>query len=139
MWQQADRNDMILQPLEEYGWTINTDGKLLYVWDSEENRRAVQERVESLLKGCKCKTGCTTTRCKCRKKNDICREGCLCIACENTSHIKTTTTDQSTVSDEILLSLQELQHFQTGQDTEIDNDDDTLIFENDFDSSNLRF
>jgi hypothetical protein len=113
---------MILQPLEEYGWTINTDGKLLYVWDSEENRRAVQERVESLLKGCKCKTGCTTTRCKCRKKNDICREGC-----------------QSTVSDEILLSLQELQHFQTGQDTEIDNDDDTLIFENDFDSSNLRF
>ena len=55
-----------------------------YDWDSEENIRAVERRVSALLNGCKCRTGCTSTSCGCRKKGDTCSAGCNCIGCVNT-------------------------------------------------------
>lgn len=67
MWRQADLHQMSLKPITEYGWNINND-ILTVDWDCEDNMKAVRERVEGLLKGCSCKTGCETRQCGCRKK-----------------------------------------------------------------------
>ena len=32
---------------------------------------------------CKCKTGCSTMPCKCKKNSLICTEMCLCTGCKN--------------------------------------------------------
>lgn len=66
MWQQADCSEMVLLPITRYGWSI-VEGKLTVVWDSEVNIRAVKERVCILTRGCKCRTGCATNRCSCKK------------------------------------------------------------------------
>ena len=34
-----------------------------------------------MLNGCKCKTGCTTKRCKCQKLLCTCGPGCRCTNC----------------------------------------------------------
>ena len=53
MWRQADKNSMVLQPLNSHGWTI-TDGHHLTIdWDSMENIKAIQKRVSLLTKGCR--------------------------------------------------------------------------------------
>jgi hypothetical protein len=82
MWRQADRNTMQVADITTCGWNV-TDGILSIDWDSDENRAAVNERVLLLTKGCKCKTGCTTGRCGCRKKGQSCSEGCACLHCLN--------------------------------------------------------
>ena len=82
MWRQADKNNMVLQPLNSHGWTID-DGHLTIDWDSMENIKAIQDRVSLLTKGCKCKTGCTTARCGCKKKRMNCSAGCMCTNCSN--------------------------------------------------------
>ena len=83
MWNQADQNTMVLQPISQYGWNVRTNGELTFVWDTTENIQAVRDRVKLLMKGCKCITGCTTLRCTCRKSNQQCSEGCECINCSN--------------------------------------------------------
>ena len=82
MWRQADKNSIVLQPITEYGWTIS-DNKLTVVWDTPQNMQAIRDRVNLLLKGCKCVTCCTTERCGCKRKNTHCSEGCQCINCLN--------------------------------------------------------
>ena len=32
---------------------------------------------------CKCKTGCSNMRCKCKKNSLVCTEMCQCTGCEN--------------------------------------------------------
>ena len=103
MWSQADINTMVLKPLTEYGWTLK-DGKLTIVWDTEDNMKAVRQRVKVLLQGCKCKTGCTTARCKCKREGEICKEGCQCFNCQNIQ----VTPIESDLPEEIYLSLEEL-------------------------------
>ena len=85
MWRQAELNSMKLAPLTMYGWN-KTDGVLSIHWDSIENMAAIRDRVALLMKGCKCKTGCTTGRCSCHKKGQACSEGCTCMHCKNMSH-----------------------------------------------------
>jgi len=82
MWRQADHNIMQLAPVTSYGWNI-IDGILTMDWDSTENITAVKKRVLLLTKGCKCKTGCTTGRCGCKRKGQNCSEGCSCLHCSN--------------------------------------------------------
>ena len=82
MWRQADRNTMEVAEITSYGWNV-IDGILSIDCDSDENQAAVNERVLLLTKGCKCKTGCTTGRCGCRKKGQSCSEGCSCLHCSN--------------------------------------------------------
>ena len=74
MWEQADRKTMVLKPITENGWTIENT-KLGAVWDTEENMQLVQERVNLLLRGCKCVTGCKNRVCGCKRKNSKCTEG----------------------------------------------------------------
>lgn len=44
----------------------------------------VQNTLEYVLNGCKCKTGCNTRRCKCKKAEKECGPGCQCTGCSNT-------------------------------------------------------
>ncbi len=81
MWRQAENNQIALKPLVLHGWKTDED-KLAIDWDSEENIEKVQQ-VRGLLKGCKCKTGCSTNRCGCRHKGVECSEGCECKDCTN--------------------------------------------------------
>ena len=53
-------------------------------WDSQENKAAVDTRISGLLKGCKCKAGCSTKRYSYRSKGNECSIGCDCINCTNT-------------------------------------------------------
>ena len=62
------------------------DGKLALDWDSDTNIQKVQNRVQGLLKGCKCTKGCKTNACGCKRRGDICSEGCQCNGCANLSH-----------------------------------------------------
>ncbi len=83
MWSQADKNSMQLLPLSDYGWKIH-DNSLTIDWDSPANVATVDARVVGLLKGCKCKSGCSTKRYGCRNKWKECSIGCDCINCTNT-------------------------------------------------------
>ena len=77
-------------------------------WDSTENMTAIRDRVALLMKGCKCKTGCTTGRCGCHKKGQACSEGCTCMHCKNMSHcvlneeMDETLSREQTIDDEFL-------------------------------------
>ena len=73
----------MLQPIQNYGWSFTEDGNLRVKWDSESNVATVQNRVHSLLKGCKCSTGCSTGRCGCKRRGQTCSAGCQCLNCIN--------------------------------------------------------
>ena len=95
MWQQSDQSAMILQPMQNYGWVIK-NGILSILWDSDINIQTIHDRVDALLSGCKCSTGCSSKRCGCLKKLKYCSVGCQCISCCNTpdngQHTSTDTT-----------------------------------------------
>ena len=82
MWSQADKNHMVLPDIEQFGWKI-VNNSLTIVWDTDENIQTIHNRVEALLKGCKCTTGCSTGRCSCKRKGSLCLEGCECVHCTN--------------------------------------------------------
>ncbi len=73
---------MVLVPLHGHGCNKTREGQIQVDWESEENLRRVRERVTLLLKGCGCKTGCTTNRCSC-KKGEKCGPGYRCRNCSN--------------------------------------------------------
>ena len=83
MWSQADQNTMTVASLTDFGWSITHDSILTVDWDSSENQEAIKGRVLLFTKGCKCKTGCATGRCACKKKGHNCTEGCSCLNCLN--------------------------------------------------------
>jgi len=115
MWGQADKNLMTVPPVQDHGWAINSEGMLSIVWDTNENFRVIRERVQALLTGCKCTTGCKNSRCGCVKKNSLCAEGCECQNCQNmgSTHARSPTTtglETLTLDDETtLLELEETQ------------------------------
>lgn len=74
--------------LLSYGWQKKND-KLEIVWDSQENLQQVQKTVEYLTKGCKCRTGCSTFCCRCKKQSLQCGPTCHCTNCKNTSRYVT--------------------------------------------------
>ena len=84
MWHQSNRNIMELKHLTDFGWIIEGD-TLTFDWDSQENFAAVQQRVASLIRGCKCRTGCGTLRCGCKKNGKHCSERFECKNCSNTA------------------------------------------------------
>ena len=56
--------------IHPYKWRLDNNS-LRIEWDSDDNISKVQMQVALLKKGCGCKTGCQTGRCKCRKKTRI--------------------------------------------------------------------
>ena len=120
MWNSATQNDIELPPMSEYGWE-RQDGKLNIVWDVPENITRVQERIEYILKGCRCKTGCQTRRYKCQRHKPPmkCGPGCHCTNCTNT-HTHHTTADNPEVRE---IELRE--HLDEHQPDEYVEDSDT--------------
>ena len=96
MWQQACKQNIVLEPLTDYGWKVEGDA-LSYDWDSDKNSTDIRQRVQRLLNGCHCRTGCTTARCSCRGNGRDCSEGCECVNCKNI-HVHT-------ISDDVLEDL----------------------------------
>ena len=86
-WSQSTSNTHALSDLSKCGWQI-TDNRLEIVWDTVLNFQKVEKTVEWYTKGCGCKTGCKTNRCKCRKAQNencdgFCGPGCKCVNCFN--------------------------------------------------------
>jgi hypothetical protein len=116
-------NIIIMTGLSEYGWK-REDGKLQYIWDTDENMHEVTIKVKRLTKGCKCKKG-STGRCGCRQEGRECGPGCSCVNCTNCMSIG----DEHETDD---LVCQERQQIQCGSSDEDDNAND-YIGDNDYD------
>ena len=84
MWHQSNERTMTLPPIENYGWGLKDD-ELTIVWETDVNIKTVLDRVNSLLKGCKCSTGCATGRCGCKRRGVTCLIGCQCLNCVSVS------------------------------------------------------
>ena len=70
--------------LSGHGWEMDPDSGLFQVtWESATNIQNVQNRIDYVLSGCKCKTGCTSRRCKCIKSSHLCGPRCCCVSCQN--------------------------------------------------------
>lgn len=68
--------------MSNYGW-FRENGQLKIKWDTEENITTIEKNIAYLTNGCKCKTGCSTRRCGCKKGNMKCGPSCHCVNCVN--------------------------------------------------------
>lgn len=83
VWNQATSNNIIYPVLHGNGWKQVDSTTLAIDWDSDSNVTTIRDRVALIQKGCGCKTGCQTNRCKCKKSNHACGPGCKCQSCTN--------------------------------------------------------
>ena len=83
VWNQAASNHIVHPPLEDFGWKKPDPNTLMIDWDSESNVSRIREQVALIRKGCGCKTGCSSSRCNCKKRNGYCGPGCKCTGCTN--------------------------------------------------------
>ena len=60
-----------------------TDGVYSIDWEDPEVQNKIRGTIDFLVKGCTCKKGCKTNRCKCHKNGDYCGPGCECQGCVN--------------------------------------------------------
>ena len=81
VWEQCTQNNIIYPPLVGNGWNLS-NSNLTIDWDSEENITNIRQTVALMRKGCGCKTGCKSSRCKCKMAGNNCY-GCKCIGCCN--------------------------------------------------------
>ena len=80
MWNKSNQQAITLKPLTAYGWKIQGE-QVLFDWDSDENMTTGRQRVESLMKGYHCKTGCKSGQCGCKKKErDVQKDVNVCAA-----------------------------------------------------------
>ena len=85
VWQQANLPNMVTPPLSNHGWSVDSQGSVNVVWASRESIKAVEDLLRSLTSGCRCKTGCLTNRCQCKRSGKLCTFTCRCKQCANTS------------------------------------------------------
>ena len=83
VWAQASSPSMNIPDPTEHGWCLDESGAIDVKRDNQESIAAVQALVESLTSRCTCKTGCSTTRCRCKKAERHCSVGCRCKNCTN--------------------------------------------------------
>ena len=83
VWRQATLNRITYPPLDGNGWKQPDPHTLAIDWDSEANITQVRTTVALIKKGCGCKTGCLTARCKCKRGGNHCGPGCKCLRCCN--------------------------------------------------------
>ena len=85
LWQSSMNPDVFstLPPPQECGWLHNSDGSYTIDWEDIEVQDKIKETIDFLVKGCTCKKGCNSNRCRCRKKENFCGPGCECQGCVN--------------------------------------------------------
>ena len=105
--------------ITEYGWR-RENGKLEIVWEVLENIQKAKASLDFVLTDCKCKTGCTTRICSCRKKERECGPSCSCQFCKNMN----TPTHMCSASDETDLVVQDLLEEKDDETYIADSDDD---------------
>ena len=105
--------------LTDYGWT-RENGKLQIVWEVPDNIVKSQSSLDFFLSGCKCKTGCSTRICSCKKKERTCGPSCSCHFCTNSPNRA-----NETCTNESDLVIQELLDEQS-EDLYVDESDDDL-------------
>lgn len=116
VWRQATDNCITYPPLESNGWKQPDVNTLLIDWDSDENIAQVRSTVALIKKGCGCKTGCISARCKCKKAGKYCGPGCKCIRCCNLP------SNTYTSQDPHMVTIEEDEAGESGSDTEDDQD-----------------
>ena len=114
--------------LTDYGWH-REDGQLRVTWDTVENIQQIQRNVEYLTQGCKCKMGCTSRRCRCKKAELQCGPSCRCVNCRNTSSYMPPTQEtedevQEEIQDQIQEEIQEDRHEEEYEEEDLSTDDD---------------
>ena len=91
MWAQANEETVVTLDPNQYGWSTDSNN-ISIVWDTEEHMAAVQSRVLLLTRGCSCKSGCNTKRCKCYRSG-LCGPGCKCTGCKNITPLNSNVND----------------------------------------------
>ena len=146
LWQSSTQEDIYanMQPPEQFGWIHHSDGTYSIDWEDPDVQEKVRGTIDFLLKGCTCKKGCKTNRCKCRKRSNFCGPGCECQGClnvpvqlpvaqssndtdsdENTS---TTDSDENTSTTDSDDSEDSIQEEEEQLETEIITMDELLVF-----------
>ncbi|XP_052059747.1 uncharacterized protein LOC127700352 [Mytilus californianus] len=141
-WSQSTSNTHTLSDLSKSGGQI-TDNRLELVWDTVLNFQKVEKTVEWYTKGCGCKTGCKTNRCKCKKaQNDncdgFCGPGCKCVNCFNVPGSGDQVLDMSIDLDDVISDetedledpVEDEQPEVDGLVEELDQTDDYWLFSN---------
>lgn len=97
-------------------------------WEVPENIEKAQASTEFILKGCKCKGGCSSRRCSCRKKERICGPSCQCVNCSNIPTLEACTTqkDISELETIDLLEEQDQEEEEEEEEYVTDSEDDEL-------------
>ena len=90
-------------------------------WEIPANIEKAKSSLDFVLSGCKCKTGCKTRICSCRKKERVCGPSCYCQFCTNHSHTHIAT------SEHVDLLVDELVQVQNDDDIYVDDSEDDLV------------
>jgi len=101
--------------MEMDGNSLISTHALLVDWDSDDSIAKVRTAVAFIKKGCGCKTGCLTSRCKCKKGGNHCGPGCKCLRCCNLP----ANTSQDMVNIEVL--VEETEECDSDSDDDVDN------------------
>ena len=92
LWLNAplpDPYSSLIHP-ENSGWLLLTDGKYIIDWEDPNFISKTERNITYLIKGCRCKGGCKTNRCGCKKQGSHCGPGCECHECTNLPLAETT-------------------------------------------------
>lgn len=105
LWNKStDSNVYSSLPLpENYGW-IRKDNNVYEIdWEDPSKTSRIQTNIDFLLSGCKCKTGCNSRKCGCKKAGKACGPGCVCSRCRNVetnTHSSTFAMEHGTMQEE---------------------------------------
>lgn len=107
------------------------------MWDTPEAQQVVKKRLDFVLSGCGCKTGCNTKRCKCFKQGQGCGPGCRCVGCINpvstqSENLEREEMEEDASNEEVVTTWQDLHNLEVqdmihSHDIEafVDNDSDS--------------
>lgn len=93
-WKQAHRSEPLLPDPVTMGWNRTDDNKLRpLVMTNDPIPKACGEIIS-----CSCPTGCTTSRCSCKKSSLFCTSVCGCGKTANTNCCRNTNTNWNNLS-----------------------------------------
>ena len=85
LWHNSNDYDVYsnLPIPENNGWIKNKNDEYEIDWEDPTKKSKIKSNMDFLLSGCKCKTGCKTRKCGCKKAGKVCGPGCVCSGCGN--------------------------------------------------------
>ena len=85
LWHNSNDYDVYsnLPIPENNGWIKNKNDEYEIDWEDPTKTSKIKSNMDFLLSGCKCKKGCKTRKCGCKKAGKVCGPGCVCSGCGN--------------------------------------------------------